>query len=193
MRGTDLKRSLALLSATLGLALSSPALAQSELEKGFDAALLGCEEWVLNPASWAEGLEPFVRTVGLGNTMGLVESVDEAALPPRQLRVANHYWRINSAANAGYILVVSDQLPMCHITGGGGSDLQPIVEAVLASGEFQARWEKVEDNSRGEMISSLFQNREEPLFSIVISRATNAGQRLDRVQVLASATYEFGE
>lgn len=191
--GARSKRPLLLVYAIVGLALPSPAIAQSELESGFEGALRGCEEWVLNPASWAEGVEPFMRTVGLGNTMGLVESVDEAALPPRQLRVANHYWRINSSVTAGYILVVSDQLPMCHITGGGGIDLQPIVEAVLASSEFQGRWEKVEDSSRGDMISSLFQNREEPSFSIVISRATKAEQRLDRVQVLATATFEFGK
>lgn len=181
------------MSAVLGITLSSPAVAQAELQRGFDGALRGCEEWVLNPASWAEGLEPFVSTVGLGNAMGLVGSVDEASLPPRQLRVANHYWRINSTPNAGYVLVVSDRLPMCHITGGGGTDLQPVVELVLASPEFQARWEKVEDDLRGELISTIFRNREDPSFSMVVSRATSAGQRLDRVQVLASATYEFGE
>lgn len=183
---------LRLAGAILGVAVAVPASAQSELERGFAGALRGCEEWVLNPASWAEGVEPFVSTVGLGNTMGLVESVDEAALPPREWRTSNHYWRINSTAEAGYILIVSDQLPMCHITGGGGSDLQPIVEAVLASDEFQGRWEKVEDASQGDMISTRFRSREEPAFSMVLSRAKEVGQRLDRVQVLASATFEPG-
>src|SRR5690606_5009426 len=119
--------------AILALSLAAPASANTELEKGFAGALRGCEEWVLNPASWDQGVEPFLSAVGLGDKMGPVESVNEASLPPPQWRVANHYWRINSTADAGYILVVSDQLPICHITGGGGSDLQPVVEAILAS------------------------------------------------------------
>src|SRR3546814_19338345 len=65
--------------------------------------------------------------------MGLVNQIDEASLPPKELRRGNHYWRINSTEKAGYVLVVSDQLPMCHITGGGGTDLQPAIEAVMAS------------------------------------------------------------
>src|SRR5690606_33007337 len=141
--------------------------------------------------SWAEGIEPFVSTVGLGDQMGLVETVEEAALPPEQLRTANHYWRINSTADAGYILVVSDQLPMCHITGGGGSDLQPVVETVLESADFRSRWEEVERSSHGEMVATRYRNREEPAFSILISRADGPGQRLDRVQVLASALFDM--
>jgi hypothetical protein len=178
--------------ALVGLSAAVPANAQSDLENGLAGALRGCEEWVLNPASWAEGVEPFISTVGLGDQMGLVETVDEAALPPRELRAANHYWRINSSADAGYILVVSDQLPMCHITGGGGSDLQPIVETLLETADFQSRWEEVEENSRGEMVSTLYRNREDPAFSLVISRADGPGQRLDRVQVLASAMFDMG-
>jgi hypothetical protein len=179
--------------AILGLAIASPAHAQSALEEGFVGALLGCEEWVLNPASWGDGLEPFVSAVGLGNRMGLVESVHEGALPPSELRVANHYWRINSTEDAGYILVVSDQLPICHITGGGGSDLQPLVESVLNGEAFLGRWEKLEDGARGDMITTLYRNREEPDFSMAVSRANSAGQRLDRVQVIATAIFDFGE
>jgi len=176
----------------VAMVTAAPLSAHSELEEGFAGALRGCEEWVLNPASWAEGLDPFVSAVGLGDKMGLVETVNAAALPPREMRAANHYWRINSTADAGYILVVSDQLPMCHITGGGGSDLQPVVQAVLASNDFQLRWEKVKDNSTGEMLTTEYRSREEPAFSVFISRAKEPGQRLDRVQVLATATYEIG-
>jgi hypothetical protein len=174
------------------LFLAAPASAQTELEKGFAGALRGCEEWVLNPASWDQGIEPFLSAVGLGDKMGLVETVNEAALPPPEWRVANHYWRINSTADAGYILVVSDQLPICHITGGGSRDLQPVVETVLASDDFQSRWEKLDENSRGDLVSTRFQSREEPSFSMTVSRARKAGQRLDRVQVLASALIELG-
>lgn len=121
--------------------------------------------------------------------MGLVDRVEEVNLPPQQLRRANHYWRINSTQGAGYILVVSDQLPMCHITGGGNTNLEPAVEAVLASPQFGARWERVTDMSKADMASTEYRNREDRRLSIVISRAKQPRERLDRVQVLATATY----
>jgi hypothetical protein len=178
---------LVVLLAMAAIASTPPAQAQSELEKGFDGALRGCEEWVLNPGSWAKGPAPFVAAVGLGDKMGLVERVEEVSLPPQQFRVGNHYWRINSTIGAGYILVVSDKLPMCHITGGGDTDLQPIVKSVLSPSSFASRWE---GDTNGEMESSVFRNRKQPAFSIVISRARDPGQRLDRVQVLATAVYD---
>lgn len=105
--------------ATLSLLFAAmPASAQdsSALADGFAGALRGCEEWVLNPASWSEGPEPFLAKVALGDSIGLVGSLAAAQLPPEDLRLANHYWRINSTPTAGYALVVSDRLPMCHIT-----------------------------------------------------------------------------
>lgn len=172
------------------LAVSAPAVGQSELELGFDGALRGCENWVLEPASWADGLGPFASNLGLGDKAGWVKSVDEAALPPPQMRVANHYLRINSTPNAGFILVVSDRAPFCHITGGGGVDLQPIIESTLASDTFKDRWEELKTQSRGDMVSTSFRSRTDPNFEMVISRARKAGDRLDRVQVLASAQYD---
>lgn len=163
--------------------------AQSDLEKGFAGALRGCEEWVLNPASWADGTDPFVKAVGFGDRMGLVDRVDDANLPPKQLRRGNHYWRINSSPGAGYVLVVSDQLPMCHITGGGNVDLEPAVVAVLASADFKRRWEQLKPFSKGGVASTNFRSREDPRLTIIISRAKSAGERLDRVQVIATATY----
>ncbi len=179
-------------TAIVALTMGVPANAQSALEVGFAGAMRGCEEWVLNPSSWAEGIEPFVSAVGLGDQMGLVASVNEASLPPKELRVANHYWRINSTEKAGYVLVVSDRLPMCHITGGGGTDLQPVIESVLDGQAFQDRWEKLEDKLEGDMVSTTYRSREEPAFSMVISRATSPGQRMDRVQVLATALFDLG-
>jgi hypothetical protein len=180
-------------AALAAIIIASPVQAQPELEEGFAGALRGCEAWVLDPASWANGADAFVKEVGLGGKMALVASVDEASLPPAQLRIANHYWRINSTADSGYVLVVSDQLPMCHITGGGQADLQPAIEAVLASSEFQGNWEKGAERRRGEMISTMFKNRKEPKFEMTISRAGKPGLRRDRVQVLATGTYEVGK
>ena len=174
------------------VAFARPAQAEPNLEKGFDGALQGCEEWLLNPASWADGTGPFIKAIGLGGQMGLVESVDEVNLPPKQMRRANHYWRINSIPTAGYVLVVSDQLPMCHITGGGGTDLQPSVQTVLSSPKFTSRWEQVKSSSQGDMATTSFRNRQDPALTIIVSRAKAAGERLDRVQVLATATYRTG-
>ena len=182
-----------LLLAVFALGLSAQrASAEANLERGFDGALRGCEEWILNPASWADGPGPFVKAVGLGNEMGLVERVEEVNLPPEQMRQAMHYWRINSTPAAGYILVVSDQLPMCHITGGGATDLQPSVESVLSSRAFTQRWEQQKSSSNSDMTTTTFRNRVDPALSLVVSRAKLPAQRLDRVQVLATATYQSG-
>jgi len=181
-----------LISVAAAAAFTAPVQAQSALENGFAGALRGCEEWVLNPASWANGTAPFVKAVGLGDQMGLVDSVEEVNLPPKELRRANHYWRINSTQEAGYVLVVSDRLPMCHITGGGGRDLQPIVEKVLASPEFESRWDPLQNKAIGDMVSTVYRHRQVPALSISISRATRPAQRLDRVQVLATAIYKSG-
>jgi len=182
----------ALVAATATLLAAGPVRADPPLVEGLAGALRGCEEWVLNPRSWAEGTAPFVSAVGLAETMGEVEAVDEASLPPKPLRRANHFWRINSTLTAGYVLVVSDQLPMCHITGGGDVDLQPVAEEVLGAAAFSRRWEKLSDEIKGEMKTTFFRNREDPDFSLVVSRAATAGQRLDRVQVIATAIYQVG-
>ncbi|WP_332765230.1 hypothetical protein [Phenylobacterium sp.] len=183
----------ALFYAASALLIGNPVQAQSPLEQGFAGALRGCEEWVLNPKSWASGVAPFVSTVGLGDKMGLVARVDETSLPPKPLRAANRYWRINSTPGAGYVLVVSDQLPMCHVTGGGDTDLQPVVESVLDANAFASRWEKSGEEANGDLITTVFRNREEPAFSILVSRAKAPGQRLDRVQVVATATYKMAQ
>jgi hypothetical protein len=179
--------------AAMAIEFATSAKAEAPLEQGFAGALRGCEEWVLNPKSWARGVAPFVATVGLGDKMGLVERVDEASLPPPPLRVANHYWRINSTPNSGFVLVVSDQLPMCHITGGGAADLQPAIEAVLGASAFTSHWARVGDDTRGELRTTSYQSRQDPALSILVSRAKAPGQRTDRVQVLATATYAIGK
>lgn len=167
--------------------------AETPLEQGFAGALRGCEEWVLNPKSWATGFAPFVSAVGLGDKMGLVAQVDDVSLPPQPLRVANHYWRINSTPGAGFVLVVSDQLPMCHITGGGDKDVQPAVESVLSAAGFTSQWDKIAEEVKSELITTVFRNREKPALSILVSRARSAGQRLDRTQVIATAMYKVAK
>jgi hypothetical protein len=179
-----------ILSVILACVVLVPsAHAETNLERGFDGAVRGCEEWLLNPASWTDGVGPFVEAVGLGEQMGPVDRVAEANLPPPQMRRGNRYWRINSTPVAGYVLVVSDQLPMCHITGGGESDLQPSVESVLSSTDFQRRWEQQGTVIEGDVAATTFLNRSDPALSIIITRAREPGQRTDRVQVTATGAY----
>lgn len=182
----------ALISASV-IAAAQPAAAQLDIRRGFEGALRGCEEWVLNPKTWVDGPGPFIATVGLGSQMGLVDRVEDVNLPPPTLRVANHYWRINSAAGAGFILIVSDRLPMCHITGGGDTDMQPAISSVLSSSTFTGRWKLIKESSTGDMVTTQYRSVEESKFSIVISRADKPGGRLDRVQVLATAVFNTGK
>ncbi len=178
---------------SLALTTASATAAPTELENGFEGALRGCEQWILDPASWANDPGTFAERLGLGNKAGWVNSVDGAALPPQDLRVANHYLRINATIDAGFILVVSDRIPFCHITGGGGSDMQPVVEAVLDSEEFRTRWQETDHQLQGDIVSSTFRSVEAPHFSIIISRAQLPDQRRDRVQVVATALYELDD
>lgn len=168
-----------------------PAQAQEAEVAGLTGALRGCEEWVLNPASWMDGPAPFKAAVGLGDRMDLVAQIDPASLPPPALRQANHYWRINSTPTTGYVLVVSDQLPICHISGGGDVDFQPIVEAVLSTSDFSSRWEQISVEDRDELRSTVFRSRVDPKFSATVTRAQSEGARRDRAQVLVTAIREF--
>jgi hypothetical protein len=179
-------------AATLAaLLLAAPAAAQDALQAGLEGALRGCEAWVLEPGTWVDEQEPFLAEIGLGDRAGRVTEVDELTLPPEPLRLANHYWRINSTPDTGFVLITSDTLPMCHITGGGQSDLQPAVERVLASEDFTARWSSGDERRRGEMISTSYRNVEDPSFTMVMSRAAGPDGRTDRVQMVATAMYEL--
>ncbi|MEO5706227.1 MAG: hypothetical protein ABIT10_01755 [Alteraurantiacibacter sp.] len=164
------------------------------LAAGFDGTLLACESWVLDPTSWsgAQGIAPLVELSGLGGRIAPVPSVVDAALPPQEWRVANHYFRIDATRGEGFFLVVSDRVPMCHITGGGINDMRAVVEQVLASPQFAHRWEQVDETTREDMVSTVYRHRLAPQMELVVSRKP-AGDPTDLVQVIASAQYRVGE
>lgn len=184
-------RRASVLAALSALALAYPASAQDDLRAGFEGALRGCETWVLYPASWDQGIGPLLAGMALGDKVGQVTEIADQAQPPEALRLGNHYWRINSTSDSGYILVTSDTLPMCHITGGGAADLQPVVASVLASPEFDSRWTKEDTGMRDDIFTTTFRNVEDGNFTIVVSRTDRPGGRRDRVQVVATAIYEL--
>lgn len=191
-RLTGLMLGVTTLVAFPGSALAQDAPIGDLLRRGLDGALRGCEIWVLDPSSWLENPARFLSAVGLPGAVFETEGLPEPLLPPEPFRKGNRYWRINAGADAGYALVVSRDIPMCHITGGGGADFQPTVEGVAASSDFSKRWERTGEEHRDGMVSTLYRLREEPKLSLVLSRADAPNARRDRVQVIATATYDLG-
>ena len=174
------------------LLIPAAAPASTPVQEGFAGALRGCETWVLDPSSWADGTRSFESKVGLGSMMGMVDNVGEASLPPPAMRRANHFWRINASADSGYVLVVSDQLPICHITGGGGTDIRTAVTTTLTAPEFSRHWTKTGEHSANGLVSTEYRSVVDPKFSIIISQPSADSWSLDRVQVIATAQYQLG-
>jgi len=194
-------------------AISNPALAQharvgqpeaeaqgppdaaelAQMAAGMDGTFLACESWVLDPTSWsgAEGIAPLVELTGLGSRIYPVPTVIDAAQPPAEFRMANHYFRVDATSRSGFYLVVSDQMPICHITGGGGVDLQPVVQQVLASAPFLARWEAIDESADGATISTVYRHRLVPEMEMMVSRKATGGGYNDLVQVIATAQYDY--
>jgi len=186
-----------LLASAMLLAIPGSASAQDgpvavPLRSGLEGALRGCETWVLDPSSWVNGPTRFLAAIDLGSAVYETEKLPEPLLPPEPLRRGNRYWRINAGPNEGYALVVSRDIPMCHITGGGGVDFQPAAEAMAASPDFSDHWERIGEKRQEGMVSTFFRLRKEPKLALVLSRADAPGARRDRAQVIATATYDLG-
>ncbi|KQT73193.1 MULTISPECIES: hypothetical protein [unclassified Aureimonas] len=186
-----------LLASTMLLAVTGSASAQDRpvadpLRVGLEGALRGCEIWVLDPSSWLDDPARFLAAIDLGGAVFETESLPEPLLPPEPFRRGNRYWRINAGPSEGYALVVSRDIPMCHITGGGGVDFRPAAEAVVASPDFVERWEPIGEERRKGMVSTSFRLRKEPKLALVLSRADAPGARRDRAQVIGTATYDLG-
>lgn len=179
------------IAATVAI-VAMPLSAEPPLEEDFEGVLRACDIWLTSPDSWRDGTEPFVTSAGFGDRMEEVQSVPELMLPPENLRVENRYWRISSSPDAGYVLVVSERYPFCHISGGGPEDFQPIVERVLNGNSFLDKWEHAGDRTRDDMVTTAFRNREDSTLAILVSRGTEPGLRRDRVQVIATAIYGSG-
>ncbi|TCL90787.1 hypothetical protein C8J38_107147 [Rhizobium sp. PP-WC-2G-219] len=186
-----------LLASAMLLAISGSASAQDgpvadPLLSGLEGALRGCEIWVLDPSSWLNDPARFLAAIDLGGAVFETESLPEPLLPPEPFRRGNRYWRINTGPNEGYALVVSRDIPMCHITGGGGVDFQPAAAAVAASPDFSDRWERIGEERQSGMVSTFFRLRKEPKLALVLSRAEAPSARRDRPQVIVTVTYDLG-
>lgn len=82
---------------------------------------------------------------------------------------------------------------MCHITGGGSDDFQPVIASVLVSPEFSSDWELVDELPPRDLASSRYRLRKMPQFEMIISRAVTPGERTDRVQVLVTASLNLSK
>jgi len=160
------------------------------LQPGLEGALRGCEEWILEPASWIDGLAPFLAAVDLGGLISETDSLPAALLPPAELRRGNRYFRIAAGEETGYALVVSSDIPMCHIAGGGSLDLQPTAEDVITTDNFRTRWDETSAETADGIVTTFFRSRAEPKLTLVYSRANTANARRDRAQVIATALYD---
>ncbi|MBY0284900.1 MAG: hypothetical protein K2W81_13190 [Sphingomonas sp.] len=156
-------------------------------------AIATCEEWVLNPSSWVDGVTQFPAKTGLGSR-GLVpqSSLPDVALPPPQFRRAMHHWRV-PIGGGGVFVTTSDELPVCHLSGGGPFDLQPSVVKAQTSAEFLRHWNVVRTDVKGNLLTTYYQSLRDPKLSLILTRSSKAGDRTDRVQIVATAQYDTGK
>ena len=153
-----------------------------------DTAIVACERWLLDPASWAGNMQAFGRDAGLQPQA----SVPDVALPPPAMRVALHHWRV-PIGEGGILVTASDRLPVCHLAGGGPFDLNPPVVALLQSAAWNRRWKAAGSTRQGGMATRRFVNLRDPELTMTLSYAAAAGGRTDRVQMIATAQYNPGK
>jgi hypothetical protein len=176
----------------LAAAVVAAAPVGNSAQEGFETAVAACESWILKPATWADHIDEFPKRAGLAESLQPQATVPDVALPPPPLRQAMHSWRV-PVGSGGFFLTVSDVQPFCHIVGGGPDDLQPGAEAGLKSMLSENRWQRTKDSRQGDLISTMLVNTHFKRFTMIVTRAVTAGQRTDRVQVLATAQYDTGE
>ena len=183
----------ALLGAALVTGMFGPAEA-SPVSTAVETAVAACEQWLLEPKTWVDGIAEFPRSAGLlGQGLRQVPSVPDAALPPPGLRTSLHFWHVAVNSGGGLYVTVSDRQPMCHVVGGGPEDFQPQVSTLLGGRAFLTRWKLVEDTKRDGIRSARYQNKQSQRLGMIVSHAATAGGGLDRPQLIITAQYEIGD
>jgi hypothetical protein len=157
---------------------------------GIRTAMRACEQWLLEPATWAGDSAGFVQKAGLaGSGMSRVVSVPDVALPPPSLRDDQRHWRV-PVGEGGVFVTTSQTRPFCHLAGGGPFDMQPAIQTYLASAAFTKAWAPDQEQDRDGLRSSFYRYRADPRLTMGITRAVAAGGPTDRVQLLVTAQYE---
>jgi len=176
-------------AATAALLATAPVPVQARGQgavAAVDTAIAACERWLLEPASWNGDIAAFGRAQGLRSQA----TVPSVALPPPAMRVSLHHWRV-PLGEGGVYVTTSDRLPVCHLSGGGPFDMQPAIVALRRAPDFARRWQRTGGGREGGMVSERFVSTVDPQLSMTLSHAVAAGGRTDRVQFLATASYQI--
>jgi hypothetical protein len=181
-----------LLFTTFGV-LAQPAHAEaSELEAALSNGLKACEGWILEPNTWVESEELFAAKIGLEAKLLPIAGVPPGVLPEGLMASATNFWRIDGGNGNGVFVVASSTNPVCNVAAGGPSDLQPDVEVLINKIGNGQNWKSTKNEQYDGMTSTHFTGLVITESSLIISRASKAGDRTDRVQFLATLTFNAG-
>lgn len=184
--------------ACLALALTAqPVLGaemrtQQEIATGLAGVLRGCETWVLDPASWIDGTTPFLEAMNLGEQVSEVASIPDHLKPPTSLRKGNRSFRIDVNDRAGFALVVSTEIPMCHIVGVGFGDFGTAITVVLESEAFRESWHQLKELDHGSSQSIVFRHRQDNRLELTLSQPNPPATRALTIRLLATAVFDPG-
>lgn len=172
----------------------STSLAQAQtgqLQTAMSDGVHACQEWILDPKTWAENNQLFAEKIGLGDKLIAIGGLPPGVLPNELMVQATNFWRLNGGNGNGVFVVASNINPVCNVAGGGPSDLQPAAEAIVSDFKQGKEWKEMNVKSEADMTSSHFVNEANQKAEMVISRATKAGGRTDRVQFLTTVFYKI--
>ena len=183
----------------LGLAIvlmAQPVRAQDgptrgAIEAGLAGVLRGCETWILDPKSWADGPAPFLAAMRLGDRVSEVASIPDDLKPPQRLRKGNRSFRIDVSDRAGFALTVSTEIPMCHIVGVGFGDFVSATDAVLATEAFGASWARIGEKDEGSSHSVIFRLRRSERLALTLSQPTEDPDTVRTIHLLGTAVYDL--
>ena len=187
-----MKTAAAIAAAAFGL-LALPAKADiNELQAALSNGLVACQNWILEPKTWAEDDKLFASNIGLDGKLIPMGGIPSGVLPDGLMASATNFWRIDAGNGNGVFVVASSTIPVCNVAGGGPSDFQPDAEMLVAKIGQGQDWKIANSERKDDMTTTFFKGMVYNNNELVVSRASKAGDRTDRVQFLASVTFNTG-
>ena len=187
-----MKTAAAIVAVAFGL-LSLPAKADtSELQAALSNGLVACQNWVLEPKTWAENDKLFAAKIGLEGKLLPMGGIPSGIFPEGLMASATNFWRIDGGNGNGVFVIASNTNPVCNVAGGGPSDLQPDAERLITKISQGQNWKIADSKRQDDMTTTFFKSIIDPKSELVVSRASKAGDRTDRVQFLATVTFNIG-
>ena len=156
-----------------------------------ETAVQACTSWIAEPASWSGSVEDFEETTGLDKSgLKSIAGIPSFALPPPQARRNMHHFHVGDVAE-GYFVTASDTVPVCHIVGGGDSDLFGSVQRFLQEDGYSRLWSRQSEKARGDIKTRTFEFEADEKIQLHLSHAAEAGGRTDRPQIFATIVYQL--